>query len=85
MQRPMDKRGNVLSGGSILNTKEMSLKHEQYQSLLMTRELLYDLLRPDKRPKTVAETRERVRRCLRHFPPLRENGGPMFSNDDWDM
>ena len=63
----------------------MSLKYEQHRSLLMTREFLLDLLQPNTRPKTVAETKERVRRCLRHFPPLKENGEPLFSGDDWNL
>jgi hypothetical protein len=61
----------------------MSLKFEQYESLKRTRELLFDLLDPKKRPKSVKETRNRVFSCLRHFPPLREDGEPVFSNDDF--
>ena len=59
----------------------MSLRHEQHQSLIYTRELLFDLLHPSTRPKTVGEMKKRARRCLRHFPPLRESGEPMFSQD----
>jgi hypothetical protein len=59
----------------------MSLKFEQYESLLKTREFLFDLLDPKKRPKSVKETRDRVSRCLRHFPPLKSDGEPMFSNN----
>jgi hypothetical protein len=62
----------------------MSLKHEQYRSLHLTRALLSDLLNPRKRPKTVAQMRERVGRCLRHFPPLDDTGAPMFSRDAFD-
>lgn len=62
----------------------MSLRHEQHQSLIYTRELLFDLLHPSTRPKTITEMKKRVKRCLRHFPPLRESGEPMFSQDDWD-
>ena len=58
----------------------MSLKHEQYEALKRSQELLYDMLDPKKRPKKVSEIRERVRRCLRHFPPLDKNGEPLFSN-----
>lgn len=58
----------------------MSLKHEQYEALKRSQELLHDLLDPKKRPKKVSELRERVRRCLRHFPPLDKNGEPLFSN-----
>lgn len=58
----------------------MSLKHEQYAALLRTQELLFDLLDPKKRPKKASEIKDRVRRCLRHFPPLDKNGEPFFSN-----
>jgi len=27
--------------------------------------------------------KDRVTRCLRHFPPLTETGQPIFSNDPW--
>jgi len=57
----------------------MSLKHEQYNSLLRTRELLYDLLDPKKRPKTQKEMKDRVKRCLRHYPMLSQEGEPHFS------
>jgi hypothetical protein len=55
------------------------MKHEQYNSLLLTRELLSDLLDPKKRPKTQKEMKDRVRRCLRHYPFLGEGGKPLFS------
>jgi hypothetical protein len=61
----------------------MSLKYEQHNALLMTRELLFDLQTPGTRPKTVKELKERVRRCLRHFPPLDKDGSPMFSQDNF--
>ena len=57
----------------------MSVKEEQYRSLRMTRELLFDMLDPKRRPKTVKEMNERVRYCLRHFPFLHKDGEPMFS------
>jgi hypothetical protein len=63
----------------------MSLKSEQYESLRRTREFLFDLLDPKKRPKSVKETRDRVSRCLRHFPPLHADGEPMFSNDNFRL
>jgi hypothetical protein len=62
----------------------MSLKNEQYRSLYYTRELLCDLLTPKARPKTVAQMKARVKRCLRHFPPLDETGAPMFSQDGFE-
>jgi hypothetical protein len=61
----------------------MSLRHEQYRALFLSRQLLIDLLHPSTRPKTVAETKARVKRCLKHFPPLDSTGAPMFSNDDF--
>ena len=61
----------------------MSLRFEQHRALLMTREFLHDLLHPDTRPKTVKEIKERARRCLRHYPFLKEDGEPMFSQDDF--
>ena len=60
----------------------MSLKFEQYESLKKTREFLFDLLDPKKRPKSVKEMRKIVSSCLRHYPPLKPDGEPIFSNDD---
>lgn len=59
----------------------MSLRNEQYESLLKTRELLYDLLDPKKRPKNQREMKQRVSSCLRHYPFLEKDGKPMFSNN----
>jgi len=59
----------------------MSLRYEQDNALLLTRELLLDLLNTSTRPKTVKELKQRARRCLRHYPPLDGNGNPIFSND----
>lgn len=61
----------------------MSLYREQTRALATTRDLLYDLLAPKQRPKTVKELKLRVHQALRHFPPLRENGEPMFSQDNF--
>ena len=61
----------------------MSLKYEQYNSLVKTQKFLRDLLFTDTRPKKVSELKERAYRCLRHFPHLKENGEPMFSGDDF--
>jgi hypothetical protein len=61
----------------------MSLRYEQHRALKHTQELLFDLLHPQTRPKNVTEMKERVRRCLRHFPPLTKHGEPMFSHDDF--
>jgi hypothetical protein len=64
--------------------KAMSLRFEQRRALLRSRELLYDLLNPQKRPKTVKEMRQRVSSALRHFPFLDERGEPMWSQDDFE-
>jgi hypothetical protein len=58
----------------------MSIRKEQYQALLRTEELLRDLVNPKKRPKTQKEMRDRVSRCLKHFPRLTDEGEPIFSN-----
>jgi len=60
----------------------MSLRHEQYRAMFYTRELLFDLLHPSTRPKTVEQMKARVKRCIRHFPPLDKSGMPIFSQDD---
>jgi hypothetical protein len=59
----------------------MSLRYEQYHSLLKTQNFLRDLLFTDTRPKTVKELKQRAYSCLRHYPFLKENGEPMFSQD----
>jgi hypothetical protein len=62
----------------------MSLRHEQRRALLRSRELLWDLLNAQKRPKTVKELKMRVCCALRHFPFLDERGEPMWSQDEFD-
>ena len=62
----------------------MSLRREQYMSLYMTREFLYDLMNSKTRPKSVNEMKQRASRCLRHFPHLHENGEPFFSADGFE-
>jgi hypothetical protein len=62
----------------------MSLKHQQFESLKRTKDFMYSLLDPKKRPKTVKEMKDMVSRCLRHYPPLKEDGEPMFSNDNFN-
>ena len=62
----------------------MSLKFEQRKSLIKVRALLYDLLNPQQRPKTVKELRQRVSSAVRHFPPLDERGEPLWSQDEFD-
>jgi len=61
----------------------MSLRHEQYRSLKITREFLRDLLDTHKRPKTVKELKNRVYLCLKNYPFLQENGRPIWSRDDF--
>jgi hypothetical protein len=61
----------------------MSLKYEQYNSLVKTQKFLRDLLFTETRPKKVSELKDRAYSCLRHFPHLKENGEPMFSQDDF--
>lgn len=60
----------------------MSLRYEQYRSLMITREFLRSLLTVKDYPKTKKEMRERASACLRHFPYLHENGQPIWSQDD---
>lgn len=59
----------------------MSLRAEQYNALARTREFMRDLLTAEGRPKTIKEMKERVWRCLKHFPPLTADGKPLFSRD----
>jgi len=62
----------------------MSLKFEQGRALLKSRALLFDLLNPKKRPKTVTELKRRASDALRHFPVLDEKGQPYWSMDDFE-
>ena len=62
----------------------VSLRYEQRRALLRTRELLWDMLDPNRRPKTVKELRMRVFCAMRHFPLLDERGEPLWSQDDFD-
>jgi len=59
----------------------MSIRIEQYRSLLETREFLFALLDPSQTPRVPRAVRERASWCLRHFPFLRDNGEPEFSQD----
>lgn len=61
----------------------MSLKSEQFYSLVKTQRFLRDLLFTESRPKKVSELKARAYSCLRHFPHLKETGEPMFSQDDF--
>jgi len=59
----------------------MSLRYEQYNSLAATKRFLKDLLTTQQYPQTKREMRDRVHRCLRHFPFLHESGQPIWSKD----
>jgi hypothetical protein len=59
----------------------MSLRYEQRNALKKCRDLLYDLLDPKARPKSVKELRQRASSALRHFPMLDERGEPLWSDD----
>ena len=59
----------------------MSLRYEQYNSLMRTQELLRNLLTVEDYPKTKKKMRKRASACLRHFPFLHKNGQPMWSQD----
>jgi hypothetical protein len=62
----------------------MSLRYEQRRALLKARELLWDMLDRNKRPKTMKELRMRVCSAMRHFPPFDERGEPIWSQDNFD-
>lgn len=59
----------------------MSLRYEQYRSLVLTKKLLADLRQGNYKKE---EVKDRARRCLRHFPYLAKNGEPIFSRDDFE-
>jgi hypothetical protein len=46
----------------------MTLPHEEYQSLIATKNFLYDLLNSAHTPNVPSEVRERAYRVLKHFP-----------------
>jgi hypothetical protein len=46
----------------------MTLPYEEYQSLIATKNFLYDLLNSAHTPKVPSEIRERASRVLKHFP-----------------
>lgn len=60
----------------------MSLRYEQYRSLVETRQLLHDIIVG--RAGNTHEVKARASMCARHFPYLDETGAPMFSNDGFD-
>lgn len=61
----------------------MSLRYEEYRALRKSRDLLGDLLNPQRRPKTIGELKRRASEALHHFPFLDERGSPMFSDDNF--
>jgi hypothetical protein len=59
----------------------MSLRYEQFQALLRTREFLRLLMTPA-RPRAAKVIRREAAACLRHYPLLTATGRPVFSEDD---
>jgi len=55
----------------------MSLRYEQYRSLVETRQLLRDIICG----RVTGDVKDRASCCARHFPYLDETGAPMFSQD----
>ena len=62
----------------------MSLRYEQRRALQATREFLRQLLVPGKR-WTKTDLRRCAAGCLRHFPYLKANGEPLWSQDEDDQ
>ena len=60
----------------------MSIRVEQNRALLLSRDLLRDLIDPAKTPKVPLGVRVVARRCLRHYPFFDQHGSPVFSPDD---
>jgi hypothetical protein len=59
----------------------MSLRCEQRRALLNSREFFLLLMLAGKR-WTKTELRHNAARCLKHFPPLHDNGEPIWSQDE---
>jgi hypothetical protein len=59
----------------------MSLRYEQYRSLLLTKRLLAAILVNPHSHWTATDLKERASQALKHFPPLTENGEPQWSKD----
>lgn len=55
----------------------MSVRYEQYRSLVETRQLLHDIVSR----RVGLDLVERAAMCARHYPFLDETGAPMFSQD----
>jgi hypothetical protein len=61
----------------------MSLRHEQYRALTSARNFMRELLDPSITKRVPKAVRARAYNVLRHYPMLRENGEPIFSNDSF--
>ena len=61
----------------------MSLRSEQYNAMIRTREFLRDLMDPAITKRVPKEIRERAYRCIRHYPHCDSNGIPRFSIDPY--
>lgn len=61
----------------------MSIRAEQYRSLVRTRDLLR-ALSLNSGPTRKKDIQAEARACLRHFPFLDERGAPMFSQDPFE-
>ena len=61
----------------------MSLRHEQYRALLKARALLTSIILSKHRLKK-KELKEEAHGAMRHFPPLMDDGRPIFSQDYLD-
>ncbi len=61
----------------------MSLRYEQYNALKKTRAFLSNILCVGTDIKSLKAMRNAASDCLKHFPPLYENGQPVFSQDEF--
>ncbi len=59
----------------------MSIKREQYYSLKLTREFLFEILSMKSREIKLSTLKQKASRCLRHYPALRDSGEPVFSKN----
>jgi hypothetical protein len=57
----------------------MSLRYEQYWSLLRTRDFLRRLLTSPRLPQK--ELKREASSCLRHYPFMTDKGQPIWSRD----
>ena len=60
----------------------MSLRYEQYNALLRTREFLRELIRWEGRMNK-GEVRKKACACLHHYPFLDKKGQPYWSRDPY--